>query len=90
MPNRLIWPSLPGNVGRLVPLGSGSIAQVHQGVLQRTGQAVAVKVCHPGVKEDITRDFECIQWLARRVDPLAKWMCLPEQAYHFGLKLRFT
>eukprot|EP00667_Euglena_gracilis_P006715 EG_transcript_6781 len=70
-----------------VPLGSGSIAQVHRGVLRSTGQEVAVKVCHPGVRESIMRDYKCIQWLARVASPLATWMCLPEQAQNFGLNL---
>jgi len=69
------------------PLGSGSIAQVHRGVLRETGQEVAVKVCHPGVREAITRDYECIQWLAKMAAPACEWMGLPEQARQFGHSL---
>jgi aarF domain-containing kinase len=68
-------------------LGSGSIAQVHEAVLKSTGEHVAVKVCHPKVQQRITRDYVCVQWLARLADPYVKWMCLPEQAAQFGLNL---
>eukprot|EP01061_Rhynchopus_euleeides_P023354 TRINITY_DN38035_c0_g1_i1.p1 TRINITY_DN38035_c0_g1~~TRINITY_DN38035_c0_g1_i1.p1 ORF type:complete len:574 (+),score=189.76 TRINITY_DN38035_c0_g1_i1:49-1722(+) len=64
------------------PVGSGSIAQVHRAKL-RDGDMVAVKVCHPHVRERIALDFHVLNSLARVVDqhfPSTAWMLLPRMA----------
>eukprot|EP01059_Diplonema_ambulator_P013491 TRINITY_DN23998_c0_g1_i1.p1 TRINITY_DN23998_c0_g1~~TRINITY_DN23998_c0_g1_i1.p1 ORF type:complete len:562 (+),score=220.03 TRINITY_DN23998_c0_g1_i1:46-1731(+) len=64
------------------PLGSGSIAQVHKAKL-RTGEIVAVKVCHPRVRERIAIDFHVLNYAAKMVDawfPSLRWMLLPRMA----------
>jgi ubiquinone biosynthesis protein len=50
-----------------VPIGSGSIAQVHRAVLKDGGDVVAVKVQRPGVERDIQADLDILAWLAREV-----------------------
>jgi aarF domain-containing kinase len=57
-----------------VPVGSGSIGQVHRGVLKENGREVAVKVMHPRVVELIAKDFFVINWLAKFVDKHVKSM----------------
>eukprot|EP01064_Diplonema_japonicum_P038057 TRINITY_DN9103_c0_g1_i1.p1 TRINITY_DN9103_c0_g1~~TRINITY_DN9103_c0_g1_i1.p1 ORF type:complete len:562 (+),score=134.65 TRINITY_DN9103_c0_g1_i1:55-1740(+) len=64
------------------PLGSGSIAQVHKAKL-REGPVVAVKVCHPHVRERIAIDFHVLNSVAKFVDnwyPSIRWMLLPRMA----------
>eukprot|EP00672_Neobodo_designis_P026270 CAMPEP_0174835406 /NCGR_PEP_ID=MMETSP1114-20130205/5391_1 /TAXON_ID=312471 /ORGANISM="Neobodo designis, Strain CCAP 1951/1" /LENGTH=573 /DNA_ID=CAMNT_0016069353 /DNA_START=133 /DNA_END=1854 /DNA_ORIENTATION=- len=51
-----------------VPVGSGSIGQVHRAVMKETGRSVAVKVMHPRVVELIAKDFFVINAVARYVD----------------------
>mmetsp|Transcript_3190 Transcript_3190/g.6064 ORF Transcript_3190/g.6064 Transcript_3190/m.6064 type:complete len:316 (-) Transcript_3190:1953-2900(-) len=54
------------------PVGSGSIAQVHFAKLRSTGDEVAVKICHPRVRETIAVDFYCIQLMAQLADPYCR------------------
>lgn len=50
-----------------VPIGSGSIGQVHDGRL-KDGRRVAIKVMHPRVVETIAKDFFVINFIARMAD----------------------
>jgi len=50
------------------PIGSGSIGQVHEGILKADGRRVVVKVMHPNVVETIARDFFIINDIARIID----------------------
>jgi aarF domain-containing kinase len=70
-----------------VPLGSGSIAQVHKARLRSTGELVAIKVCHPRVKERIALDFMCLKWLAKIFDPLVPRADLQAIADQFATSL---
>lgn len=54
-----------------VPIGSGSIGQVHDGRL-KDGRRVAIKVMHPRVVETIAKDFFVINFISRMVDKYAK------------------
>ena len=56
------------------PVGSGSIAQVHFAKLRSTGDEVAVKICHPRVRETIAVDFYCIQLMAQLADPYCRYL----------------
>lgn len=59
-----------------VPVGSGSIAQVHRAVL-KDGRKVAVKVCHPKVRENIAVDFRCFletAILIEKIIPKLEWL----------------
>ena len=51
-----------------IPIGSGSIGQVHAAVLKSTKRRVVVKVMHPNVVETIAKDFWLINRLAAVVD----------------------
>lgn len=53
-----------------LPIGSGSIGQVHQAVM-KDGRKVAVKVMHPNVVENIAKDFFVINSIARWVHKYA-------------------
>lgn len=46
------------------PIASASIGQVHRAAL-RSGEAVAVKVQHPGIEERMATDFEILRVLVR-------------------------
>ena len=73
-----------------VPIGSGSVAQVHKAVLW-SGTAVAVKIAHPSIREWIERDLLVISFVARMLDlalPGARWIGLPEQASLFADMMR--
>lgn len=73
-----------------VPIGSGSVAQVHKAILWN-GDAVAVKIAHPSIRELIERDLLVIDFVARMLDtilPGAKWIGLPEQAALFADMMR--
>jgi len=69
------------------PVGSGSIAQVHFAKLRSTGDEVAVKICHPRVRETIAVDFYCIQLMAQLADPYCRWMDFPGIAKQFARNL---
>mmetsp|Transcript_48061 Transcript_48061/g.78343 ORF Transcript_48061/g.78343 Transcript_48061/m.78343 type:complete len:476 (+) Transcript_48061:2-1429(+) len=69
------------------PIGSGSIAQVYFAKLKSSGEQVAVKVCHPHVRERIALDFYCIQMVAHMVHGLAPWMDYPGIANQFACNL---
>ena len=67
------------------PVGSGSIAQVHRAKLKENGQLVAIKVCHPHVRERIALDFAVLNGLAAAVEwavPSLSWMLLPKMVCH--------
>lgn len=73
-----------------VPIGSGSVAQVHKAVLW-DGTAVAVKIAHPSIREWIERDLLVISFVAGILDivlPGARWIGLPEQASLFTEMMR--
>jgi aarF domain-containing kinase len=68
-----------------IALGSASIGQVHRAVLRRkedatnnsgaaVGREVAVKVMHPGAKDQFRHDFLIYRWLCRLALPT--WMGL--------------
>ncbi len=67
------------------PLASGSIAQVHRGVLAN-GTEVAVKVRHPSAARVIDTDLAIIRFFARLIDkiPSLHWVALPESAETFS------
>eukprot|EP01013_Petalomonas_cantuscygni_P009688 TRINITY_DN22578_c0_g1_i1.p1 TRINITY_DN22578_c0_g1~~TRINITY_DN22578_c0_g1_i1.p1 ORF type:complete len:510 (+),score=120.58 TRINITY_DN22578_c0_g1_i1:189-1718(+) len=59
------------------PVGSGSIAQVHRAVLRSTGETVAVKICHPHVRDNIALDFRCFLEFAKLLVaacPSLRWL----------------
>jgi aarF domain-containing kinase len=72
-------------------------AQVHKAVLKKSGpvrikgrgggQAVAVKVRHPGVSEIIRRDFVIMNYCAQLCSTLPglKWMRLDESVAQFAV-----
>ncbi|KAJ9472418.1 putative serine/threonine-protein kinase abkC [Diplonema papillatum] len=63
-------------------VGSGSIGQVHKAKL-KDGPLVAVKVCHPLVRERIALDFHVLNLCARFCDwaiPSIRWVMLPHMA----------
>ena len=90
---KLIKENLGGDVDELFtdfnpePIGSGSIAQVYFAKLKDTGEEVAIKVCHPHVREKIALDFFCIQMVAQLADSLAPWMDYPGVARQFARNL---
>ena len=53
------------------PLGSASLAQVHRAILSN-GDAVAVKVQRPGVRETMAQDIDIMRSLARRAKRVMK------------------
>ncbi|KAK2978518.1 hypothetical protein RJ640_010164 [Escallonia rubra] len=78
----------------VVPVASGSIAQVHRASLKYRYRGkqikpivVAVKVRHPGVGESIRRDFEIINTVAKlsMLIPTLKWLRLDESVQQFGV-----
>jgi aarF domain-containing kinase len=82
-----------------LPVASGSIGQIHRGVLSGAGarltnmsdgSVVAVKVRHPGVSESIERDFALMMATARvaEVIPALKTLRLEESLKQFAAPLR--
>jgi len=82
-----------------LPVASGSIGQIHRGVLSGTGarltnmnegSVVAVKVRHPGVSESIERDFALMMATARVAEliPALKTLRLEESLKQFAAPLR--
>jgi ubiquinone biosynthesis protein len=51
-----------------IPVGSGSIAQVHRAILKTTGEEVAVKIQRPKIWREILADLDLIAWLAREIN----------------------
>lgn len=49
------------------PIGSASIAQVHRAEL-KNGKEVAVKIRRPGIKQEVERDLDILQFFADRAD----------------------
>jgi ubiquinone biosynthesis protein len=49
------------------PLGSGSIAQVHAGVLAADQTPVAIKIQRSGIERALSSDLEIIGWLVREL-----------------------
>lgn len=68
------------------PLNSGSVAQIHRGVLRddvdglSAGTAVAVKVLHPGIRDLILADITSMRMLIRTAECL-----VPSTRYFDGL-----
>ncbi len=50
-----------------IPLGSGSIAQVHFAVLKSKQEKVALKVQRPDIERRVQADLEILGWLAREI-----------------------
>jgi aarF domain-containing kinase len=79
-----------------VPIGSGSVAQVHR-ARTRDGLDVAVKVLHPNATELFQVDLELLNLLANVAHriPAFTWLHIPEElayfrsAMHQQLDLRF-
>jgi len=77
-----------------VPVGSGTVAQVHRAALQRpdgcTSVTVAVKICHPNVEETVERDLQLMLMAAEIANlvPALSWISLPEEARHFAYMMR--
>lgn len=82
-----------------VPIGSGTIAQVHRAKLKK-GEAgyVAVKIAHPGIDKLIADDLLLLSIaanLAHNLVPPLRWIALPEEVevfsrmMHEQLNLRF-
>ena len=49
------------------PMATASIAQVHEARLE-TGEKVVIKVRKPGVKEEVLKDLEILQYVADKAD----------------------
>lgn len=66
------------------PIASGSIAQVHAAVMK--GRRVAVKVRHPGVAEQIEKDFRVMKKVAEIADkiPALKFLNLGHSMEQFS------
>lgn len=66
------------------PIASGSIAQVHAAVMK--GRRVAVKVRHPGVAEQIEKDFRIMKKVAEIADtiPALKFLNLGHSMEQFS------
>ena len=68
------------------PLNSGSVAQIHRGVLRDdvdelpAGTAVAVKVLHPGIRDLIVADITSMRLLIRAAEAL-----IPSVRYFDGM-----
>lgn len=56
---------------RKTPLGSASIAQVHEAVL-KTGEQVVVKVQRPNIKKKFELDIDVMQYVAQRMEKYMK------------------
>ncbi|KAL3153782.1 hypothetical protein ABBQ32_013367 [Trebouxia sp. C0010 RCD-2024] len=54
------------------PTAAASLGQVYRGILRRGGEAVAVKVQRPGVRESIALDIYILRWLAGKVKTYRK------------------
>jgi len=73
------------------PIGSGTIAQVHQARLKATGESVAVKICHPHIEASIDRDLILLAGLAGAFDqffPSMRWLSLPGEVEIFSQMMR--
>ncbi|MBN1403525.1 MAG: AarF/ABC1/UbiB kinase family protein [Opitutales bacterium] len=76
----------------VVPIGSGSIAQVHRATLRSTGELVAVKIQRPNIEKAIHADLEILAWMAKETHervPSLRPYNLPEivEALHESLRL---
>lgn len=75
-------------------IGSGCIGQVYKGeVVDRDGErkVVAVKVTHPGVRDDVDVDLDLLRFLVRIVDRLPyglRWLNLKGMAEEFADMLK--
>jgi ubiquinone biosynthesis protein len=54
------------------PIAAGSIAQVHEAVLQ-SGQNVVLKICRPGIEQLVTNDLEILKELSRVLEKRTSW-----------------
>ncbi|MDE0111643.1 MAG: 2-polyprenylphenol 6-hydroxylase [Albidovulum sp.] len=53
------------------PVAAASIAQVHKAKIRETDEAVAVKVCRPGIERAFRRDIDALYFLARMIGVLS-------------------
>ncbi|KAH9577982.1 UbiB domain [Trypanosoma melophagium] len=79
-----------------IPVGSGSIGQVHLATMRHTGETVVVKVMHPNIVETIVKDFTIVLTAARLADawfPSLEMYELPTLAHawvrHLAAQLDF-
>eukprot|EP01126_Amoeba_proteus_P040189 TRINITY_DN4275_c0_g2_i10.p1 TRINITY_DN4275_c0_g2~~TRINITY_DN4275_c0_g2_i10.p1 ORF type:complete len:406 (+),score=77.51 TRINITY_DN4275_c0_g2_i10:238-1455(+) len=72
-----------------VPLASGAIAQVHEGIL-RDGTRVAVKVLHPGIVDILETDLTLMRYAVDFIYlfPEATWSGLREALCQFEASMR--
>lgn len=76
-----------------LPVGSGTIAQVHRARIRQGSQsrAVAVKISHPHIETIIADDVLLLSVIARVVHvlvPPLRWICLPDEVACFGVMMR--
>lgn len=76
-----------------LPVGSGTIAQVHRARIRQGSQsrAVAVKISHPRIETIIADDLLLLSSIARAVHvliPPLRWICLPDEVACFAVMMR--
>ena len=77
-----------------VPVGSGTIAQVHRARIRRQGhqsRTVAVKISHPRIEEIISDDLLLLSAFARVAHvliPPLRWISLPDEVSCFAVMMR--
>lgn len=73
-----------------VPVGSGSVAQVHRARRRADGREVAVKILHPGVEERFRTDLLLLSVGANLLHgiPAARWLHLPDELHYFAHAMR--
>ncbi|TPX32442.1 hypothetical protein SmJEL517_g04433 [Synchytrium microbalum] len=71
------------------PIGIGAIGQVYKGVLKADGEAIAIKVLHPGILEPLLADLYIITCAAQFLDRFSqlKPLSLPEEVETFAYML---
>lgn len=72
-----------------LPLGCGSIAQVHRATWKEHSESsqVAIKILHPNVHNIINTDLKIMYWLAKLVDyiPTMEWLSLRDEVRNFSI-----
>lgn len=77
-----------------VPIGSGTIAQVHRAKLKKSKREsghVAVKITHPQIEKVIADDLlllKVVSKLAHNLIPPLRWISLPEEVQVFSLMMQ--
>jgi len=60
------------------PVAAASIGQVHEGILKKNGQKVAMKVQYPGVSESIDSDIDLLMAVLKYTNIIPKGLYLEE------------